>query len=603
MVSKRNFIIILLMMGVLFVLFQFFLVMKDEGNNYAVNDSYSESIWRSTDVYSPKIVSSGEDTPEGEYVVYIGSSDTDVYATVVAWCTYRKMNLVLSDSPQNYQKDSIHLPLVILIDGEQLDLNRDLPTLTKWEEEEVPLIYCTLPAEEQVAESEPFMNLLGVNYIMEPEEKLVGIHVLGGFLLGGESFYQVNTDEDEKHMDLDLDIPMYHVFNGTKSYIIGMYEKTPERTEEQPSLLWRYTTKTTQIFAVNGDFIRDMSGIGYLEAIIAEIRNYDIYPVVNVQELSLVNFPGLSDENPEELARIYSRSQSGVYRDLVWPGLIAVMEKNGMVPTCYLTPQMDYRRENTPSESELTYYLKQLKEQNGEAALSMVLLADISLSEKVKADRAFFSELDDAYTYSAVYVGTQEPEQVGRQLSADYLSSIRTIVTDKSDLPFGYCEADVTRQAVTANACPYYFSEDLKLKGYETALGYSNVLLDLTDLVWPENTEDEWQNVSKIISANLTTYWKPFSAFDPVTASEANRRIRNFLALSYEKERSGDAIHVTIHNFTEEAWFILRLHDERVAEVQGGSFEKIEDGAYLIRAAEAEITITVTGESEGLFVE
>lgn len=603
MVSRRNLIVILLMMGTLFVMFQFFLVMRDQGNDYSFNDKYSESIWHSADVYTPEIVASGEEIPEGEYVVYIGSNDTDVYATVAAWCTYRKMNLVLSDIPQNYQKDSVHLPLAILIDGEQLDLERDLARLAGWEAQEVPLIYCTLPEEQQIAASEPFMNLLGINYIMEPEKELVGIHVLDGFLLGGESFYEVDTEEDEKHMDLDLDIPMYHVFNGTKSYIIGMYEKTPEKTEEQPSLLWRYTTSTTQVFAVNGDFIRDMSGIGYLEAIIAEIRNYDLYPIVNAQELSLVNFPSLSDENSQELADIYSRSQSGVYRDLIWPGLIAIMENSKMVPTCYLTPQMDYSRAGMPSEEELVYYLKQLKERNGEAALSMVPLADFPLPDKIEADEAFFSGLEHAYTYSAAYTKASRQEQLDTRISADYLDKMRTVVSDGGGMPVGYYNENITQQTVTANANPYYFSEDLKLKGYETALGYSNVLFDMTNLVWPEGEEDEWQNVSKVVAANLTSYWKPFRVFDQVTASEANQRIRNFLALSYERERKGDEISLTVQNLTEEAWFILRLHDERVADVKGGSFEKIEEGAYLIRASEPEVTIMVTAEEKNLFVE
>ena len=48
----------------------------------------------------------------------------------------------------------------------------------------------------------------------------------------------------------------------------------------------------------------------------------------------------------------------------------------------------------------------------------------------------------------------------------------------------------------------------------ETALGYSNITLDLYSVTYPEGDEDSWEKISKKIAANLGTYWKAYEAFD-----------------------------------------------------------------------------------------
>ena len=41
------------------------------------------------------------------------------------------------------------------------------------------------------------------------------------------------------------------------------------------------------------------------------------------------------------------------------------------------------------------------------------------------------------------------------------------------------------------------------------------------------------------------------------------------------------------------SWFILRTHGEEIADVEGGTWTEIEEGAYLIQAAEPMIRIQV----------
>lgn len=601
MISRRNFVTIAMMMAVLFLLFQFSLVLKDQGNQYDENEFLSNSTLSSDQVWTPEVLADG-DTPSGEYVVYMGSEKQDLYQTIEQWCTYRKMALIAFEHVQDYQIDIKNPPEVILIDGAHLDLKQDVPVLqTLKEKYSVPLVFCTIPEADILIEHRDYMLLLGITGISEPEEEVVGIHVFSDFLLGGERFYQPSKVEvEDDPMDLELDFPYYRVFNGSKTYIIGMFEETPEKTENQPPLLWRYATTETQVYVVAGDFLKKLSGIGYLNAIMAEIREYDIYPVVNAQVLSIVNYPGLAEDHSEEIEEIYSRGQSSFYQDLIWPSMISVMQNSGFYPTFFLTPQINYGVEAPISEDALEYFLKQFKEQGVEAGISLKTYKTSWLQEKISRDSRFLNGVNNNYKYGAFYSGKNQLGKLADYQNTSLLADARTIISDGTgEYDFiDYYDTDITLQGITSDASDFHYSDDLELKGYETGLGYTNVLFDMTVLSWPEEEKDEWQNVAKIFSSNISTYWKSYSYFDRVTASEADRRIRNFLALSYRQEREDNDIRVEIEQFQDDAWFVLRLHGEDVVEVSGGSFVEMEKGIFLIHAQQETVSIAVESTAE-----
>ena len=170
------------------------------------------------------------------------------------------------------------------------------------------------------------------------------------------------------------------------------------------------------------------------------------------------------------------------------------------------------------------------------------------------------------------------------------------MVVNEDDATFpivSYDTSGLTEQRVTSTGATHTFMDDFRLKSMETALAYSNITLDLYNVTYPESDEDSWQNLMKKISANVATFWKEYASFAQTSLSESDLRIRRFLALSYEQERKEDTIYVSIQHFEDQAWFMLRLSGEDMDSVKGGSFEKIEDGVYLIEAQEADIAIHV----------
>ena len=66
--------------------------------------------------------------------------------------------------------------------------------------------------------------------------------------------------------------------------------------EDMPAIIWRSSIGKGSVFAVNGDYIMT-AGIGILDAMLYESKEYSLYSVVNAQNLCIVGFPDLTNEN------------------------------------------------------------------------------------------------------------------------------------------------------------------------------------------------------------------------------------------------------------------------------------------------------------------
>ena len=168
----------------------------------------------------------------------------------------------------------------------------------------------------------------------------------------------------------------------------------------------------------------------------------------------------------------------------------------------------------------------------------------------------------------------------------------------------GYQNKNITNQKViTEESDQFTYRSWLKVKSVESALGYTSVLLDLDNVIYPKTEEDRWEKIVKDFSAKLATYWQPFSGFDGTTASECDSRIRTFLNSRYEDEREDNTITLKTTGTDAAAYYVLRTHNETVRKVTGGTAEKLEDSAWLIRAEQSEVTITLGSADQRYYYE
>lgn len=190
------------------------------------------------------------------------------------------------------------------------------------------------------------MDFLGIYKVVSEKTKLTGVKLFEGLLLGGEVVYETPKEKEEKErQDLQLEIPWYQVGSGTKTYMVGLLDHSKQKLRWRMKIFLRFCGEMEsgwKCFCIVGDYMKDSTALGLLNGMITEASEYYIYPVVNAQNLSMINFPAFADENDEEMMKLYSQSVTGMTRDIMWPSLVSIAEKGKLKMTCFMQPQADY---------------------------------------------------------------------------------------------------------------------------------------------------------------------------------------------------------------------------------------------------------------------
>ncbi len=592
MVSRRNFFSIIIMMVALLFMFQFSQVIKENGNNYnfnefAVEDPVSGKYRWSSDNDSM------EQFGERSHVLFIGNEEDGLGDMILSWCTYSKRLLKVLGNTDNYDFDDDTSWEMILIDSESIDFGKETDRLLRLADTGTPIVFCNLPDASLIKKDKRLAQLLGISEIRQGSVEVLGLHMFSGFLLGGEALYRIERPEDLELCDFDLQVPWYVTGKGTKTYMVGIMDEDEVKREEFPAIIWRNAYKDTFVFAVNGEYMSGLTGMGLLDAMLYELKPYALYPVVNAQNAVVVDFPYLAPENAAEMEELYSRSPQAALRDVFWSGLVSLAVSNKLRPSCCISTKYDYTDPAAASGEELPFYLQQMKEINAEACRSLNFKEGVTLEEKAEADGAFFASTNSTYKYSAVYLESM-PEDLDVLLREENgLEDVRTVVCAKrGELPLiSYVKDSVTLQGATNTAGEYTYSKDLQLRSLVTALGYSNLLIEMQNLRWPSSRDDRWENYSDEVFSNIGTYWTRYDAFAYTTLSEADARVRAFLNLDYREKGDENGITLFVSEGNQDAWFVLRLHNQRIAGIENGEYEELEAGAYLIHTLSRQVEI------------
>lgn len=609
MVSRKNYITIVMLFLILFFLFQISGVMKEQLNEWQKN-SYAETTGTSLlkkDCFQM-------DMQQAE-IFWIGQEEA-IEQVVSAFCIYSKSNLNMFDTVEEAAKN-VQMASLMLIDGSCVTSEETVKQLQAFVESGIDLIFVRLPEYEVIAQSSSLRELLGIKKAYSPQIDLSGMHLFEGFILGGEALYEVqNEDEAIEKQDMAIPIPWYITGSGVKTYMVGtlsedswqsmeadgtleayMRQNISEenaKTSLLPAILWRKGFADAAVFCVNGDFLSEFSGMGILYSFLYENSSYALYPIVNAQNIVLNGYPVFSQENQEIIDNYYSQSLANVYQDLVWPSLSSITKRTNGKLTCLMTPSLDNTYTGVLQGEPLSFYLQLFGEEKAEGALFMPSDSNGSIAEKLEKDAVFWQKY--AQDFSFVSAGFESKQNLTQEDIAALPESIRTVFishTEEKEPPIGYLSDTQTQQYATEDGITHSFMDDFQLHCMQTALGYSTVVLDMEPILYPKEDSDSWHIISRKISANLMTYWKPFSAFGKTTLAESDDRIRRFLALDYQAEREENKIWLSIDNFDTEAYFILRLHDEEVCQISGGTVTKIEEDAFLVHAEEPKVSICV----------
>ncbi len=598
MITKRVYFTISVIMLLVLFLFQFTGVVRRKYNDYDTNE-YQETTKTElgkSDEYTVLTDASEVLLSSNRYIVYVGSTDDDYGKTVYQWCRFTKRNMIICSDISNYNLRNWNKPEMVIIDSNYVDYTTQMDYVQTISNANINVVLCTLPSYDDARHDDEFMDYCGIESAAR-KITVSGIRVFDDFLIGGEIWYDEYNDSDGTYGDFSMTVPWFKTTTGTKTYMAAELsaDDYPDiENEDQPSLVWRKRWNDAYIFCINGDFIKDISGIGILSAIAYDAKDYDIYPAVDAQTYMVANFPYLSSESDSQIQKFYSRTTESFSENVVWPDLVNLSTKLSVKFTFMVAPQYNYSDRTFVSISMLDYFYRLMREQNAEAGLTNERGKREFLSEKLEADRNTYKSYLGGYNFLSIMLTKQEINDID-SIDNDILDNVKTYVTssdeyDDSSL-FTYVDGDVLQIDTPVSAMKYTFSRDLRMRLLNTALAYANMDVDLRDIYNPTDEDALWNTYSKSLSSateNLTEVSKNFTA---CTVSELDQRVRQMLSMNYTYREDGDDIVVDISGSQETSRFVLRTHKRAIQSVTGGTYTEIEEGTYIITTTQKQIRI------------
>ncbi|MBR1770712.1 MAG: DUF2194 domain-containing protein [Lachnospiraceae bacterium] len=594
MVSRRKYFVIFLMMAVLLFLFQFSQVMRENWNYYTHNEYADADLPGADMAWTQEKMSAGRVQGTVLNVFYIGPQDTEVSAVAKQWCRYAKYQLTYYDALPRFSTSRM-IPTMIFIDAEHVDAEDYLYLIDAYQKRDAAVVFLTLPTVEKIQATPRLQELLGIEDIPKEKVRVDGIRLFDGCLLGGEAIYQAQNEKEAKELqDLELTMPWYVTGKASKTYMIGMMNEKVYEREKFPRIIWRNSMGDSMVFAVNGDYMKDETGLGFLDLFMYEMSDYVLYPVVNAQSTLMVDYPDFSGADEEAVTALYSRSAQSIQQDIFWPSIYSMITRNELKPTCFFMTQYDAEAVPEASADQVDFYLRQLNEVGAEAGRSMNYGENMTLADKVTEDNLFYRDRECAYNFNAGYLENVKDITPQEWEKAGWSTNLSTIAGDAGENGLlSYYTDSVTLQDVTHDAAVYSYAENLRLRSILTAIGYSNMRVDFHRVLWPQGKEDSWENYFDKVYSNISTYWSRLVIYDQTTLSQSDARARAFLDLDFKQLRSDDLNLITlfIQNDTEDCYFLLRTHGEAIDQIQGGTYRMLEKDAYLIHVQDSHVLI------------
>lgn len=603
MLSKRVYFTVSALMMLVLFMFQFSGIIRKKYNNFDEN-KYAVSEKNDLNKNNVFTVLTDEDKVVKSisgYIVYIGDINTKTGNTVYEWCNYTKRNLLVYKTVSQYHRYNEKYPDAVLIDSDYVNIDSDIDTFSLLTDYGINLVFCTLPSYSAISENQRFEQLCGIS----PHRESVnasGLKLYSGFLFGGEAWYTKENDPDGKFQNMNLTMPWYNTSNATKTYMSAVVESEDGSkidNEDQPAVIWRKSHDHAYVFCINGDYIKDISGIGILTAIMSESKDLDIYPVVDSQSVIVNNFPMFSFENDDAVEKYYLRNTSSLLENVIWPDISNLAESTGARFTFMAAPQINYSDNNLVSVREMDYFFRLFSEISSEAGLTTTRDDATSIDEKLTADAGIFSNYLSNYKFTSIIARKDELENVLSSKNS-LIDDVNTIVTDSQDYGgtklFSYVNDNVINVECPVTSDKYTYSDDFRQRCFQTALAYTNIEFNMTGVCNPDDEKELWNEEIKSKSTALTSYMKNSKMFTKCSISQADKRIREFMAADYSYKQNSSYVSLDITGAQETARFIVRLRTGEVENVSGAVRTKVEKGVYLITAQSKHVEMTIKTE-------
>jgi hypothetical protein len=430
---------------------------------------------------------------------------------------------------------------VILV-GEDLSLLGDLDVLVSYVDGGGHVLFSELPLPNGPTET-AFMETVGVLEIGDYKD-YEQCEFYEGLLLGG----MVRYDE--------LPIQARHIEFSNLCKVWGvMWVGDPDAREDEVPLMLERRYGDGVFCVVNGPFMKEKYGIGFLHGLLALDETAFVTPVINVATLSLVNFPLLEGDH-EKLQTAYARDALTAVRDILWNDLAYTITLNDIPATAFI-PSASINYGITYAEF-FSFLVRSMSESGSELGV----IEGLNYAESLQAS------LPD-YEFAAVY-GDGDTEGF-----AAAVSPLDELTTD-----FAHYSGGTVRYPVLTEGYSTADQHNLITRGYAAGLMMIHHAIDMSEPITLNTPGFRWKDMNDDFTIALYAVLAPYPYIERLSVSNGSN---NFLTYQLTQPE----LHYTPEGITIDSGidvpsdFLLRTRLTPEAE-EGLSITELEANIYLI---------------------
>lgn len=450
----------------------------------------------------------------------------------------------------------------LILDSQMLKGPDDLKKIQEYLKKEKTMIFLNMPDSDFV-KANGLEEMLGIGTILG-EKVEMELNLVPGFMLGG--FHELR--------DMSYSTSEVQLLATTKVYGYG---------QNQAPLIWRNTYKGSEIYVINGPFMEGKGAYGILSALMSEIYQDYIYPVINTRLMIYDGFPYITGENKERLEAIYSRDAMKLQNDILLSDILTINKRRDFIPNGYLAAGFKEKITYEIGERELELVQgvqSQLYKAGGEVGLRY--------SGDIEYDLKMYQEIFPDLEIKSILLSHPLENHTQCLKVSDSLESIVGPWTGVEG--FEYMDDHTVYIPITIDGIDHSGMEELEFLSAITAFGVMVENLNMEDIVLLKDDHENWQPKSRSYMKFLDTYRERFDFLenrDMTRTANTIQVFRNSIPKIYSWPNK---IEIRFEHWCGKSHFILRT-DKKIKKITNGEFKKIEEGAYLITSLAEKIDI------------
>ena len=401
-------------------------------------------------------------------------------------------------------------------------------------------------------------------------------------------------------------------------------------SQEGHPIIWSHNSGQGKYIVCNSRERDDKNNYGIYTAILSQLKEDYIYPVMNMKLFFIDDFPSpVPEGNFERIYQETGLSTADFYRRLWWPEMLNNGEKynvkyTGLIIENYgdqvkgpFMPLADVNARNS-----LIVYGRELLKAGGELGIhgynhqslapagygqdSLGYATWESQADMEESLRELKRYISDAYPGYEIHAYVP-PSNI---LSPEGKAAVKNVFTDNkvySSLWNGLATAKQYFQNFQLNAdgtCELprvtsgHVSASEKMWENYIVLNYNGVFSHFVhpDEIFYEESENlTWTMMKQGLTDLLSELQNRFGWLEPVTATEGYEKMKDYFQMDYRLTRSEDGIKINAWDFHQPLTFILRT-DKKIGSVTGGSAKRVQANAYVLTVTDGDFEIKWAGE-------